>query len=354
MSVDLIQLLAYVLLALGVSFLCSIAEAVLLSITPAYMEGLEQGKPGQAALLKEVKLERIEQSLAAILSLNTIAHTVGAIGAGAKATAVFGSAWFGLFSAVMTLMILLLSEILPKTIGALYWTQLALPTAWFLKILIRAIYPVVWVCEGLTRLVTRGRKAHVFSRDEFLAMARLGLKHGELKESELKVVSHLIRFSSRKAADAMTPRTVLAALPEAALLRECEDFVSQHPFSRLPVYREDIDHISGFVLRADLLAALAAGEGQRPLVEFKREIQPVPASLPLGQVLEMLHSRQQHIAIVIGEFGDTVGLITLEDLLENLTGMEIVDELDPAPDMRGLARSRWKERAGRLKGRVSD
>jgi CBS domain containing-hemolysin-like protein len=353
MSVDLIQLLAYVLLALGVSFLCSIAEAVLLSITPAYMEGLVQGKPGQAALLKEVKQQRIEQSLAAILSLNTIAHTVGAIGAGAKATAVFGSAWFGLFSAVMTLMILLLSEILPKTIGALYWTRLAIPTAWFLKILIRVIYPVVWVCEGLTRLVTRGRKAHVFSRDEFLAMARLGLKHGELNESELKVVSNLIRFSSRKAADVMTPRTVLAALPESAFVADIEDFVSQHPFSRLPVYREDIDHISGFVLRSELLAALAAGDSGRQLIEFKREIPLVPASLPLGQVLERLHTRQQHIALVIGEFGDTVGLITLEDLLENLTGMEIVDELDPAPDMRGLARDRWEQRARKMKGRVS-
>lgn len=353
MSVDLIQLLSYILLALGVSFLCSIAEAVLLSITPSYIEGLKVEHPGRARLLRELKQQRLEQSLAAILSLNTIAHTVGAIGAGAKATAVFGSAWFGLFSAVMTLLILLLSEILPKTIGALYWTRLALITAHFVRLLVFVLYPVVWVCELMTRLVTRGRTAHVFSRDEFLAMARLGRRTGDLDETELRMVNNMVEFSALRAGQVMTPRTVVAALDEKTELRDAQEYISQHPFSRLPVFRENIDHVSGFVLRSEVLAALAAGEEERSLNDLKREITVIPESLPLPQVLETLLAKRQHIALVIGEFGETAGLLTMEDLLESLTGMEIVDELDSAPNMRHLARKRWRERVHRIQSRVS-
>ena len=162
---DVILLITYILMALVFSFLCSVAEAVLLSITPSYIAELQGRKPKLAALLKKLKQDNVDKSLAAILTLNTIAHTVGAIGSGSKATVVFGSAWFGLFSALMTLMILFLSEIIPKTIGALYWRSLAGLTAQFVQILIWVLYPLIWISEFLTRLVARGKTTHVFSRE---------------------------------------------------------------------------------------------------------------------------------------------------------------------------------------------
>ena len=170
---DIIVLIGSILLALGFSFLCSIAEAALLSVTPSYIESLRSAHPKRAARLRRLKLNNVDRSLAAILTLNTIAHTVGAILSGAKATVVFGSAWFGLFSAIMTLMILFLSEIVPKTLGAVYWKQLIGPTALFVQGLIALLYPIVWVSERLTQWVSGGKKAHVFSREELISMARM-------------------------------------------------------------------------------------------------------------------------------------------------------------------------------------
>ena len=210
---DVIMLAAYILLALVFSFLCSVAEAVLLSITPSFIEGLKEHNPKRAARLNKLKNEKVDQSLSAILTLNTIAHTVGAVGAGAKATVVFGSAWFGLFSAVMTLMILFISEIVPKTIGAVYWSVLVAPTARFIQSLIMILYPVVWVSEKLTALISRKKIINNSSRDELIAMASLGVKTGQLHSKESKIIKNLLRFESLKPSDIMTPRTVIFALP---------------------------------------------------------------------------------------------------------------------------------------------
>src|SRR6056297_2019247 len=184
MHTDIVLLIAYVWMALFFSFLCSVAEAVLLSITPSYVEEQKEKNPGFADLLKQLKQDKVDQSLAAILTLNTIAHTVGAILAGAKATVVFGSAWFGLFSALMTLAILFFSEIVPKTIGAIHWVKLARPTAFFINGLIAILYPFVWLSEKFTKLIAHGRETHIFSRTEFLAMARIGGQSGHLSENE--------------------------------------------------------------------------------------------------------------------------------------------------------------------------
>ena len=196
---DVAALVAYVLLALVFSFLCSVAEAVLLSITPSYIVGLREKDPRLAELLQRLKIDNVDKSLAAILTLNTIAHTVGAIGAGAKATAVFGSAWFGLFSAAMTLLILFLSEIIPKTIGAVYWRGLVRPAAQFVRFLILVLYPLIWVSEGLTRLIAHGKDVQVFTRDEFLAMADIGEKAGKIAETEGQIIRNLFRFGKLKA-----------------------------------------------------------------------------------------------------------------------------------------------------------
>jgi len=346
---DVVLLIVFVLLALIFSFVCSVAEAVLLSITPSYIESLREEQPKRAALLKRLRHERIDQSLAAILTLNTIAHTVGAIVAGAKATVVFGSVWIGLFSAVMTLMILFFSEIIPKTMGAVYWTKFVGATALFVRGLIISLYPIVWVAEGLTRLIARGKVTHVFSRDEFITMADIGMQAGDINEHESRIIRNLFRFGSLRVTDIMTPRVVISAFPQDMTVAKALLYSeNQTPFSRLPVYVTDIDKITGFVLKNDILMFKSQGQGDVKLDALKRDIRVVPESMPLSMLLEFLLDNRQHIAIVIDEYGGTSGLVTLEDVLETLLGMEIQDEMDDVEDMRVLARQQWEKRAKAL------
>ena len=345
---DAVLLVTYVLLALFFSFLCSVAEAVLLSITPSYILGQKARRPRLAAMLRRLKQDRIDQSLAAILTLNTIAHTVGAIGAGAKAADVFGAAWFGVFSAVMTLMILFLSEIIPKTLGAVYWQRLAGVTALFVRALISILYPLIWISEGLTRLIARRKAVHVFSRDEFIAMAGIGEQIGQLDKRESRIIRNLFRFGSLKARDIMTPRTVMQGLRENMTVTEALAADDALPFSRLPIYRKDRDDITGFVLKDDMLLSKFRGQGDVRLESLKREITTVPDDMPLSGLLEYLLDHRRHIALVADAFGATVGLVTLEDVVETLLGMEIVDEMDRVEDMQALARQQWEKRARAL------
>jgi CBS domain containing-hemolysin-like protein len=347
-NTDVILLVSYILLALVFSFLCSVAEAVLLSITPSYVAGLRDRKPKLSALLKRLKQDNVDQSLAAILTLNTIAHTVGAIGSGSKATVVFGSAWFGLFSAVMTLMILFLSEIIPKTIGAVYWRNLAGLTAQFIRGLILSLYPLIWVSEVLTRLIARGKSAHVFSREEFIAMAGIGERAGKIDQHESRIIQNLFRFDSLTAGDIMTPRTVISGFPQGMSVAEALDAKPSVTFSRLPLYQADLDHVTGFILKDDLLNSKAQDRGDVKLETLKREIKTVLGNMSLSNLLEFLLEKRQHIALVIDEYGGTKGLVTTEDVVETLLGMEIVDEMDRVEDMQVLARQQWAKRARAL------
>jgi CBS domain containing-hemolysin-like protein len=347
-NTDIFLLVSYILLALVFSFLCSVAEAVLLSITPSYIAGLRDKKPKLAALLKRLKQENVDQSLAAILTLNTIAHTVGAIGSGSKATVVFGSAWFGLFSALMTLAILFLSEIIPKTIGAVYWRNLAGLTAQFVRGLIWSLYPLIWVSEALTRLIARRKSAHAFSREEFIAMAGIGERAGKLDQRESRIIKNLFRFDSLTAKDIMTPRTVISGLPQDMSVTEALDAKPSVTHSRLPLYQGNLDHITGFILRDDLLIAKAQDRGDVKLETLKREIKTVLDDISLSNLLEFLLEKRQYIALVIDEYGGTQGLVTTEDVVETLLGMEIVDEMDRVEDMQVLARQQWAKRARAL------
>jgi len=342
---DVVLLISYILMALVFSFLCSVAEAVLLSITPSYIAELQGRKPKRAALLKKLKQDNVDKSLAAILTLNTIAHTVGAIGSGSKATVVFGSAWFGLFSAVMTLMILFLSEIIPKTIGAMHWRSLAGLTAQFVQILIWVLYPLIWISEILTRLIARGKTMHVFSRDEFIAMADIGEQAGKIDQHESRIIQNLFRFGSLTSADIMTPRTVISSLPQRMTVSEASAVKPPLSFSRIPLYQTDVDHITGFILRDDLLHFKIGNRGEATLETLKREIQSVSGKMSLSALLEFFLNQRQHIAIVIDEYGGTKGLVTMEDVVETLLGMEIVDEMDQVVDMQALARQQWEKRA---------
>ncbi len=343
---DVVLLIVFVLLALICSFLCSVAEAVILSITPSYIAGLKEKHPQRAALLKRLKQDNVDQSLAAILTLNTIAHTVGAIGAGAKATLVFGSAWFGLFSAVMTLLILFLSEIIPKTLGALYWRKLAGPTSLFVRGLILALYPLIWISERLTKLIAGRRNLPVFSRDEFIALAGIGEQAGKIDQHESGIIRNLFRLRSLKAKDIMTPRTVIVGLPEDLTVTEA--LAGETQFSRLPLYETDIDDANGFVLKDDVLLSKAQNRGAAKLKTLKRDIMVVPREMPISALLETFLDKRQHIALVVDEYGGTNGLVTFEDVVETLLGEEIIDEMDKEEDMQALARRRWEKRAQAL------
>lgn len=335
----------YILIALLFSFLCSIAEAVLLSITPSYIEHLQQKSPRKAKVLRNLRITSIDRSLAAILTLNTIAHTVGAIAAGAQATVVFGSGWIGIFSAVMTLAILFFSEIIPKTIGAVYWKPLAGVTAVFVQWLIKILYPLIWISEALTKWISRGKKQHIFSRDEFLAMAGLGERTGHIDEHEFRVVRNLFRFRRLRAKDIMTPRTVMVSLPANAKVEDVFQQVLEIRFSRLPIYSEDNDDITDFVLKDDVLMTQAKDHGAQTLAHLKRKLMCVLAEMPLPDLMEVLLNERQHIALVVDEYGQTSGLVTLEDLVETLLGLEIMDEMDEVKDMQILARQQWRKRA---------
>ena len=345
-------LVFYVLLALGVSFLCSVLEAVLLSVTPSYVGALEDDRPAAAEQLRTLK-DDIDRPLAAILSLNTIAHTIGAAGAGAQAAKVYGSASVGIFSAVLTLLILIISEIIPKTLGASYWRELAPLSARVLRLLILLLYPLVVMSQGITRLLARGEKQASVSREEITALAELGHQEGVFEKEESRILKNLFRFSSLRVRGIMTPRTVLFALPETRTVGEVMQEHEHLRFSRIPLYGKNRDDITGYVLKDDLLLKAAQDEQALALSEFKREMFVVPDTLPLPEFFERLLDKSEHIALVVDEYGGVAGVASMEDVVETLLGLEIVDEADSAEDMQELARQQWLSRARRL-GVVSD
>jgi len=340
-------LLLYVGLALIVSFLCSLWEATLLSVTPPYIAAMEKRHPGPGRTLRRLK-EDIDRPLAAILTLNTVAHTVGAAGAGAQAAVVFGSVYVGAFSAVLTLLILLFTEILPKTLGAVFWRQLAPGTARIVAALIPPLWPFVWVSRQVARRIGRGRPASAHWREEFTALAELGSKEGAFRAEESRVLRNLFRLGSLRAKHIMTPRIVLFSVPESATVGDVLARHTEFRFSRIPVFGQDLDDVTGYVLKDDVLLCGARDQDTRKMSELRREILVVPESLPLPPLLERFLDSREHIALVVDEYGGTAGVVSMEDVVETVLGMEIVDEADKHKDMQGLAREQWLKRARRL------
>ena len=344
-SGSLTLLIIFIALAIGVSFLCSIMEAVLLSVTPAYIGALESEKPEVAKRLRDLK-DDIDRPLAAILTLNTVAHTIGAAGAGAQAAAYFGSGAIGIFSALLTLGILVLSEIIPKTLGAEYWRSLAPMVAKLLKPLIYLLYPLVFMSQWLAKLMTRGEKVGEVSREEMSALADIGAEEGVFREGEVRLFKSLLRFESLRVSDVMTPRTVVFALPEDSKASDLID--AKRPFSRYPVYSENRDNITGYVLLSDALASIADDAHDTILKDLRRDLVAVPLNRSLPELFEDLVQGGEHIALVIDEYGGTAGIATMEDVIETLIGLEITDETDTDEDMQVLARERWRSRASAL------
>ncbi len=338
-------LIIYVAIALGFSFLCSIAEAVLLSVTSAYIALKEEEGHASGEILHRLK-DNINQPLSAILTLNTIAHTAGAAGAGAQAAAVFGSNYLGLASAILTFLILVFSEIIPKTLGATYWRQLAPATAYGLRFLVWVLYPFVKMSEWLTRGMTEGPTLSGFSRQEFAAMADLSAEEGELGEQESTVVKNLLALQDTPVHAAMTPRTVIFSLSDKTTVEEFFHRHEQEPFSRIPIYAgDDTDNVTGFVLRSDLLLAQARGNNRKLLENYRRDMPSVPEALTLRRAFNRAQKTRSHMMLVVDEYGDMQGILTLEDIIETLLGLEIVDESDSTIDMQELARRKWRRRA---------
>ena len=337
-------LIFFLVLAIGVSFFCSISEAVLLSVRPSYTAMLEQqGKKSAKTLTKLT--DNLDRPLAAILTANTIAHTVGAAGVGAQAAVVFGNQYLGLTSAILTLLILIFSEIIPKTLGATYWQKLAPVFGVLITWLTVGLYPFVWLSEKLTRLLSRsGASAFTFSRDEMKAMVEIGAREGLLNVKEHKILANLMKLNKLSVRNIMTPRSVIFSVPQTMSV---EDFFAAHsekPFSRIPIYGQNPDDIKGYVLKTDLFIAQARDEFHRKLTDFKREFMIVPDMLTASDIYDRLMREKSHIALIIDEYGTVQGLVTLEDVVETLIGLEITDELDKVEDMQDLAHERWRDR----------
>ena len=353
-AISILLLIFFVVLAIGVSFVCSLAESVLLSMTPSFIADVQDSNPKKAEMLKALKVDNIDQSLAAILTLNTVAHTLGSIGAGAQATIVFGSAWFGLFSAIMTLAILFLSEIIPKTLGTIYWRQLSGMVAYFVRGIILVLYPLIWISERITKLLVRGKEPQTFSRREFAALASIGEESGQIDPLESRIIRNLLAFGAIKVEDIMTPRSVMLAFEQNKTVAEVLADRPKLTFSRLPIYDGDLDNITGFVLKTDMLLAKVNHAMHKPLVQFQREITFVFSKMKLFDLLELMLKNRLHIAITVGEYGEVKGLVTLEDVFETLLGLEIVDEIDRVEDMQALARQMMDRRVERLGMKLSD
>ncbi len=350
-------LIIYVSIALGFSFLCSVLEAVLLSISPSHIARVAEENPSLGEDLTVMKAN-VDRPLAAILTLNTIAHTVGAAGAGAQAQEVFGADLLAVISAVLTLLILVVSEIIPKTLGAVFWKQLTPFTVRTLKLMLIVLKPFIWMSEMITGFIKRGQKKDKVSKEEIAALARLGTEAGSIDPKEMQILSNLFRFGALKTRDIMTPRTVMFALPKDRKVKELvpkldsgrisgEDNTAQKStmvFSRIPVYGDSTDDVIGFVLKDDIFLKAAQDQLDIPIEELMRKIQVVHDTLPVAALFDKLVKEREQIALVVDEYGGVDGIVTMEDVIETLLGLEIVDEADRTVDMREKARARWRER----------
>ncbi len=344
-------LLLYALLSIFFSFLCSILEAALLSFTPGFLKVKANENKAYAHTLVAFKKD-IDKPLIAILTINTVAHTVGAIMVGVQSEKVFGSGGgaVGIVSAIMTLAILILSEIIPKTIGATYWQSLGRFTATTLNIM---IFPlkytgILWLMLLTTKLI--GKSAHVgtMSREEFIALTDTAEEEGVFEESETTVIKNLLVFKSVQAKDVMTPFSVAVIENEETTLEEFHRTHKNLRFSRIPIYNDSPNNITGFILKDDVLEEMIEGNGNRPLSAIKRDLYIILPTTPIPQLFEIFIQQKNHISIVTDEYGNNIGLVTMEDIIETLLGLEIMDESDNIEDMQLMARKNWEKRAKRL------
>ncbi len=349
-------LILFFVISILFSFLCSIWEAVILSVSPMYVSRIQTERPKLGKQLSRFK-EDIDRPLSAILTLNTIAHTVGAIGVGVQAGKLFGSHYLNLFlfeisyesliAGLMTLAILLLSEIIPKTLGANYWKQLTPFTMRSLRVLMILLAPFVWMSQLITRWIKTDKGRSVFSRADFAAMADAGLKSGAIDKEEKSIIQNLLRLEKLKVRDIMTPRSVVLTVSEELTMQEIYKEHKPFVYSRIPVFRDQPDNITGLILKDGVLENLAEDHHSKKVSVIKRDILFVEDSITVAKLMDTLILKRQHLVMVADSFGSIVGLVTLEDVFETLLGFEIVDESDKVEDLQKHAREKWERRVKR-------
>ncbi len=337
------ELALFFSLAMGVSFLCSQLEAVLLSVSRGHIESLISAGQRSGNLLKKLK-EDIDRPLAAILTLNTVAHTIGAAGVGASAQKIWGDSSLAITSAILTILILIGSEIIPKTLGAAYCKQLAPFTGYTILGLMRILFPVVWCLEKISSWITPDGKHSKISREEVKAVADLGHSEGALQSQENKIIQNILALKNIRVKDILTPRSVVLAFKKDEKIGDVVEKMSPIRFSRIPIYDKDLDDIIGLVNRYKILQAYSDGNGSDTLETIMRNIHPVPDTKTVASTMDDFVKHRNQLFLVVDEYGGTEGIVTLEDVIETLLGVEIVDEYDAVKDMRKLARQLGERR----------
>ena len=334
-------LLAYFLLAIGVSFLCSLLEAVILSVTHSQIGMLVKTNPKQGKMLQKLK-DDINRPLAAILTLNTISHTLGAAGMGAQVLYLYGSGAVAIASAVLTFCILVFSEILPKTIGAYFCRSLAIPSAYLIRFLMVIAFPFVWLSNTLSKSISS--KEDKVSREEIAAMAEMGEDEGSIDEQESDIIENLFRLKEIQIEDILTPRSVIYAFEDTQTVGNIMDSTEDIIFSRIPVFNDNIDNIIGMVYKDNLLETMADDYFEKTMSELIEPVEQVYEKESVETVLNKFIKNRSHMFIVKDEFGGTTGIVTLEDCIETLLGVEIMDESDEVADMRKLAKDQQRQK----------
>ncbi len=341
-------LLIYLFFALSISFLCSLLESVILSVTQAYTALLIKNGKKSGHILKNMK-KNINHPLVAILTLNTIASVAGATVIGAQAYHLFGSEWVAVSSGILTLMILVCSEIIPKTLGVVYWKRIAPVAAYMLKGLIFITFPIVIILEAISQFIARKGKQPKITREEIMVLAEIGESEGILSKKEARIMKNIFLLNKIRTEDILTPRSVIFALQKDQTVKEVIDEHGTLPFSRIPVYGKGHDDIIGIISRRELFEAYHHGRENEMLEKMLSPIFAVPDSKSIADLLDEFISRREHFFLVIDEYGGTEGIVTLEDAIETLLGVEIVDEFDSVEDMRVFAREKWKKRHNKQK-----
>ena len=336
------ELILAVLAAVLISAMCSLFEAVLYSVPVGHVESMVESKRSAGKILQGLR-ENVDRPIAAILSLNTIANTAGAAVAGAAAAKVFGEIWLGYFSAAFTLAILMFSEVVPKTAGVVYSRSLVTVIARPLQLLVWLFQPFIWLCGSVTYLISRGGQSPSVSEDEILGLARIGRQTGAIETDQAVAIENILSLEKKAVRDIMTPRTVAVMIGAETTVDELRKQKTVLNYSRIPIFDKDGEDVVGMINRRDVLTAMADGHGSLRLDEMMRPVDFVVESFSLNRLLRKFLARRQHLLMVLDEFGGLAGLVTLEDVLEEILGQEIVDEFDQVADLRELARNRREE-----------
>ena len=337
-------LVTYLLLTLILSFMCSLLEATLLSSTSSYIESLDKKgySPKTVDLAKDVK-QNIDKSISSILTLNTFANTMGAAGVGAQAAIIFGSNWQAVIAFILTLMVLFISEIFPKTVGAIYWRKFIVPAVYIISFMVKITYPFIFLATFITNALQKGRKNEAnFSKDEIITIVNMSEKEGVLQAKESILIKNLFKLKNIKAKDIMTPRTVVFAFDSKTTLKEALLNDNLYVYSRIPVYNESIDDIAGVVFKQTILEKRVKKKKKTILKDIMVPVHKVPENISVSTLFDMFIRMKMHLFIVQDEYGQTSGVVTLEDALETLLGIEIVDEMDQVTDMQEFAKDENK------------